>query len=163
MLCSLVLICRLALYQVIVLVRNYEVNNEISDSSASSLNLAVSDGQTVVVCRYRNSVEELPPSLFYCPVKQFSMEEDTLVIESDYQCNPMNITTPLGVIVASEPLTEDQVWIELQPFTIAVIQPGEGDTFHMNWSKLGFSPNNEDIDNLADLLNVPDKHIVHLE
>eukprot|EP01129_Flabellula_baltica_P011102 TRINITY_DN478_c0_g1_i3.p1 TRINITY_DN478_c0_g1~~TRINITY_DN478_c0_g1_i3.p1 ORF type:complete len:232 (+),score=42.09 TRINITY_DN478_c0_g1_i3:518-1213(+) len=139
---------QMALYQVVTLVRNHEERKGKQEFKASSLNFAVSNGKTVIVTRYRNSCDQYPPSLFYCPVKKFSIPDTELVIESDYERDVQSITTPLGVLISSEPLTEDQVWIEMQPFTIATIEPEEEEKYKMRWDVLSPSPTNEEINEL---------------
>lgn len=74
-------------------------------SCVSSLNFAVSDGNTVVATRFRDSPVEEPPSLYYCSVTSMEMVAEEMEIGHD------PTLPPKGVIIASEPLTyQSQNW-----------------------------------------------------
>lgn len=67
--------------------------------TASSLNFAVSDGETVVATRFRDSPSEEPPSLYYCTVSKMEMIANEMEIHRD------DSAPPKGIVISSEPLT----------------------------------------------------------
>lgn len=91
----------------------------VGESSYSSLNFAVSDGKTVVATRYRDSPTEEPPSLYYCTVSRMEMVANEMEILYDPTLPPM------GVVIASEPLTyQSENWTLIPKNHMIVVSNG---------------------------------------
>lgn len=90
-----------------------EVTGDAED--ASYLNFAVSDGENAAVTRFAS--EGSPPSLFMSRGRNYVCEEGVC-----------RMVAPPGrksaaVIVASEPLSEDDAWEEVPASTIVLVRP----------------------------------------
>ena len=74
------------------------------EHGASSLNFAVTDGQSVVATRYRSSAFEPPPSLYFAKVKQ--KYEDSRKYCGKGECRRCNSRKSTNVVISSEPYGE---------------------------------------------------------
>lgn len=88
------------------------IESEIKNSHENThLNFTVSDGDTIVATRFRDSVMEEPPTLFYTIGNSFKtrkMEENAKFITKTQTSNP----NQKSVLIASEPLNYDvKEWI----------------------------------------------------
>jgi predicted glutamine amidotransferase len=82
-------------------------------TSRSTLNLAVSDGHRAVVSRYATGSRE-PPSLYLCHGSRYVCEDG----ECRMQRGVANEST---VMVASEPLTDDEAWQVVPPNHLVLV------------------------------------------
>jgi len=103
-------------YKMVTIIREYEMENGL-DHTASSLNLAVTNGTNVAVCRYRDSLTEKPPSLFFSAFDEFSHENGNLSLHV-----PPEGCDFTGVLIASEPLTNiHSQWAKVQSNSLFMI------------------------------------------
>lgn len=85
------------------------------EEKSSFLNLAVTDGQSAVVSRFVSPGVQLPNSLYYSAGSHFHCR--------DGQCY-MDLSRPTrAVIIASEPLSEENCWISIHPNHLITVDP----------------------------------------
>lgn len=76
-------------------------------TKSATLNLAVCDGRQAVVSRY-GSGESEPPSLYFHTGSEYSCEDDQCYMEDAQESRR-------AIMVASEPLTEEDTWQIVPP------------------------------------------------
>ena len=91
----------------------FELTGGRSAESRSALNLAVTDGQSCVVSRCATDLRE-PPSLYMWTGAAYSCSQGVCKMQDGNQG---------AVIVASEPLTEDESWKEVPADHLVLISP----------------------------------------
>ena len=91
----------------------------------SNLNIAVTDGQTMVASRYSSIAGAKPASLYLAGRICVVSEEGSVTFEEDESSK--------SVVVASEPLSRDPVWREVPAGHIVVVPPS-GD---FEWTPAG--------------------------
>ena len=91
------------------------LNEKLSITEASLLNLVVSNGQQSVITRYASGNQVEPNSLYYFGGRQLVCEDNICqIITNDSDSNQ-------AVVVASEPLTKDAEWQKVEPNHFLVI------------------------------------------
>ena len=81
----------------------------------STFNFAVTDGKSLVVTRYATPPGNTPLSLYYATGEEFGFENDECIIKSEGG-------DPTGVLVSSEPITEDRTsWKEVPANSMLVV------------------------------------------
>jgi predicted glutamine amidotransferase len=91
-----------------------ELRMQIGESKPSFLNLAVSDGKSAVVTRFVSPGNLLPNSLYYSTGGYFECTDGICRMKSDGD-------SVHATIVASEPLSEENCWLSIDPNHLIVI------------------------------------------
>lgn len=102
------------------LVEEYETRNHLPHT-ASSLNFCVTNGSIVVATRFRDSLDEEPPSLYFSGGSGFTFHEDNDTWTfSDRITKDRSVRT--SAVVASEPLTSNlEDWRSLEKNHLLVV------------------------------------------
>lgn len=90
------------------LISTIRLVTKLNNNEVSSLNLAFSDGKTIICSRYINSTSEDPPSLYYTYGNKVSQKGTEFFIEIDNQ----NIKK---IIISSEPINKYSTQWKLIP------------------------------------------------
>ncbi len=92
-----------------------ELNATVNGEDSSLLNLVVADGDRAVVSRYASGDTE-PPSFYYLTGEQYICDNG--------KCQMLNSGGPVSsLIVASEPLTEEDGWKAIPPNHLLLVDP----------------------------------------
>ncbi|WP_455200907.1 class II glutamine amidotransferase [Kaarinaea lacus] len=104
-----------ALIATIYQIKDWQAQAGITDSS--SLNFAITDGQSILVSRYATNTEVEPPTLYISSGEQLEIREGKYrMIASKHR--------PNAVIVASEPLTADRSdWKQVVKNHLVMVSP----------------------------------------
>jgi ergothioneine biosynthesis protein EgtC len=92
-----------------------QLRQEAGVDEPSLLNLAVTDGTSVVASRFISDTPEKANSLYYRVGKSFQCDEGV--------CRMVNDNGRGAVIVASEPLTKERNWIPVPPNCLVTVDP----------------------------------------
>ena len=92
-----------------------QIRKESGIDDPSLLNLALTDGRSAVVSRFISDTPENANSLYYRHGKRFSCEDGI------YQM--LNDEGRGAVIIASEPLTQENDWIPVAPNCLVMVSP----------------------------------------
>ncbi len=93
-------------------IQTLKILNELNDNEASSLNVAMTNGKTILCSRFINSKKESPPSLYY-NIKNYSVkcntENKNQPVDNDNQLKKRDI------IISSEPINNQVLDWKLIP------------------------------------------------
>ena len=92
-----------------------QLRKEAGIDDPSLLNLALTDGHSAVVSRFISETPENANSLYYRIGKRFRCEDGI--------CRMLDDEGRGAVIVASEPLTQEDDWIPVKPNCLVIVSP----------------------------------------
>jgi len=102
----------------------HEIMLEAGITDPSSLNFAVTDGNNVVVTRYRNGAHSDPPSLYFALCKKYEMKQCPLQRKKQQlelsKCERGSENTV--ALVVSEPLSTSDEWTLVPKNSVLIIQ-----------------------------------------
>jgi predicted glutamine amidotransferase len=93
-----------------------DVLSRLETKKPSTLNLALTDGKTTLVCRSSTDAAKIPPSLHLARNVSIAFDPSRLRLKP--------ARGPGSTLITSEPLFPDPMWEEVPPGRIVLVRPG---------------------------------------